>query len=531
MTHSKEQKVEINNSLTIKLLEFLLIACSVFVFTYYQNNNLGLAYNDARSHLDIGRRVVEGLTPGFTQLGSVWLPLPHLLMLPTIWNSWMWHSGLAGALPSMAAYVWIGLIIYRFLERLSIGLAGRIFGVLVFALNPNVLYLQSTAMTEILFLATMITAVYQLLLWQQGNNVSHLILSAFWVMLSTLTRYDGWFLYGSMLLLIFIQIAVQRGGYKSMEGKIILFITLGGLGILLWLGYNQLIFGSAFYFINGPYSAGAQQAQIAASGELATKHNLFLSLKYYGMAVLLNNGFIPLILGTLGGIALFINKKLIVGVRLATLALLAPVVFNILSLYIGQSVIFIPALDHHTWFNIRYGILVTPCLAIFAGYIIGKLPAPTGIKFGFAGITITAITYIAVITPIVTLADAKTGASQKNVSEVSAYLHTYAADQAGFVMISSASNDAIIFSSGLPMSRFITEGNGRYWSEASEHPELWARWIVMRTNDTTDGAFHAVKDKAGLAEYTLVEHFPFADVYQLQPQYRSHLITTSLYSI
>ena len=41
----------------------VLSAISIFAFLYYLDNGLGLAYNDARSHLDIGRRVVEGLKP------------------------------------------------------------------------------------------------------------------------------------------------------------------------------------------------------------------------------------------------------------------------------------------------------------------------------------------------------------------------------------------------------------------------------------------------------------------------------------
>jgi hypothetical protein len=72
------------------LLVLFLSLISIFSFYFYFNNGLGLSYNDARSHLDIGRRVVEGLKPGFAQLGSVWLPLPHILMVPTIWNDFMW---------------------------------------------------------------------------------------------------------------------------------------------------------------------------------------------------------------------------------------------------------------------------------------------------------------------------------------------------------------------------------------------------------------------------------------------------------
>ena len=41
-----------------------------------------LNYGDAIAHLHIARRVFDSHRPGLSQLGSVWLPLPHLLMIP-----------------------------------------------------------------------------------------------------------------------------------------------------------------------------------------------------------------------------------------------------------------------------------------------------------------------------------------------------------------------------------------------------------------------------------------------------------------
>ena len=40
--------------------------------------------------------------PGLAQLGGVWLPLPHLLMLPFVRKMEWWQNGLAGAWPSLA---------------------------------------------------------------------------------------------------------------------------------------------------------------------------------------------------------------------------------------------------------------------------------------------------------------------------------------------------------------------------------------------------------------------------------------------
>lgn len=217
-----------------------LVGVSVYFFNHFLHNGLGLSYNDARSHLDIGRRVVEGLKPGLAQLGSVWLPLNHMLMVPLIWNDWMWHTGLAGAIQNMFGFVATGLIIYKLLEKLRIGMLGRLVGVAAFAANVNILYLQSTAMTELLLIATMTIGVYELVLWHENDNVLHLIKSAFWIMLATLTRYDGWFLLAHAALLVIIQ-SWRKKGFRSVEGMVILFCTLGAAGIALWLLWNLMI--------------------------------------------------------------------------------------------------------------------------------------------------------------------------------------------------------------------------------------------------------------------------------------------------
>src|SRR3989338_4889937 len=247
----------------------VLTLLSVLAFVLYYQNGLGLAYKDARSHLDIGRRVVEGLNPGLAQLGSVWLPLTHAMMIPTIWNDFMWHSGLAGALWSMIGFVATGLLIYSFLKKLKVGILGQIVGVLIFALNLNILYLQSTAMTELVLIATMTAGVYYLLQWAIDKKITSIIASGFFIFLSTLVRYDGWFLLAMTTFIIGI-VAWYNFGKKSIEGLLFFFLTLSSFGIVLWFLWNALIFKDPLYFAFGPYSARTQQEQLEAAGALAT---------------------------------------------------------------------------------------------------------------------------------------------------------------------------------------------------------------------------------------------------------------------
>ncbi len=117
-----------------------------------------LLYGDAVAHLHIARRVFDSLTPGFRQLGSVWLPLPHILLLPFVWNMAWWRNGLAGACISIPSYVLGCAGMYR-LARMWLSVPAAIVVVAFYGLNPGLLYMATTAMNEPLFLAEMIWAV------------------------------------------------------------------------------------------------------------------------------------------------------------------------------------------------------------------------------------------------------------------------------------------------------------------------------------------------------------------------------------
>jgi hypothetical protein len=501
-------------------LGIILSIISVCGFLYYYANGLGLAYNDARSHLDISRRVIENLKPGFAQLGSVWLPLPHVLMLFTIWNDFMWHSGLAGALPSMIAYVSTGLIIYQFLRKIDVGMIGRLVGVFVFALNINVLYMQTTAMTELLLIVTMLAGIYELVKWHKEERLFYLVTSAFWIMLSTLIRYDGWFLFIFAAGLVSWHV-IKKYGYRTAEGAFVFFCTLGGFGIALWFFWNQIIFHDPLYFIFGPFSANAQQEQLEAAGVLATKKNFFFSLETYWYAMVYNASLFTVLLSCYGALLFWFDKRIAPAIRIASTMLLTPLFFNVLALFFGHSVLFVQGLSGNSWFNVRYGLMMVPSLAIFSGYTVSRAHS---LRFVIIGLLVFISFFSFMNKDAVTIDDARLGASGKNVSEVSGWLRDHATQKDGYVLISVASHDAIIFSSGLPMKRFIHEGTGDYWKLATSSPEQYARWLIMRTNDTNDMTFRILQGHPSWEKkYQLINHFPFADIYELKPEYVSLL--------
>ena len=139
---------------TVALLSAMLTLAALFFCSQHQ---LLLLYGDAVAHLHIARRIFDSREPGFRQLGSVWLPLPHLLLVPFVQKMSWWQSGVAAALPSMACYVAACVGLYR-LALCFVRHSVAWLAVAFFALNPGLLYFSTTAMTEPLFLAEMIWA-------------------------------------------------------------------------------------------------------------------------------------------------------------------------------------------------------------------------------------------------------------------------------------------------------------------------------------------------------------------------------------
>lgn len=507
------------------IVALVLSVVSIYFYLHFLFNGLGLSYNDARSHLDIGRRVVEGLKPGLAQLGSVWLPLNHMLMVPLIWNDWAWHSGFAGAFWNMLSFVGTGLLIYKYLEKIKVDMLGRLFGVFVFASNLNVLYLQSTAMTEPLLLFTMTASCYYLMLWLKEDRLLDLIKASFWVMLSTLVRYDGWFLLAYVTAIVALSTWRKRG-FKTAKGMTFLFLTLGAVGTVLWFGWNLLIFKDPLYFALGPYSAHAQQMQMLAAGALPTKGNPGLSLQVYLYSMIYNSVATVAFGGMIAAVVMWFDKKIDASVRLASTALWAPFMFNVLALILGFSVIFIQGISGDTWFNVRYGVMLMPTLAIFLGYIVNRLK---DFRWVIIGLTLFVTFFAFINVDSVSIDDARVGSSQKNVTEVSGWLNKNTKDKPGFILISAASHDAIIFSSNLPMKKFIHEGTGAYWESATIAPDRWARWIIMRTHDTNDSTFKFVGKAPGFVKYRLVESFPFADIYEIKDEFLRDVNTEAVY--
>ncbi|MBI3400113.1 MAG: hypothetical protein HY048_01730 [Acidobacteria bacterium] len=151
---------------------------------HYADLGLTLSHYDARGHLVVARRIFDSLTPGWQQIGAVWLPLPHLLNALPVQIDPFYRTGASAIAISIASFAIataaIGWIVLLITESASAALAGAA----VFALNPNVLYLQATPMTEPLLITLTTVAVGLLIAGSRGAG---------WAFaLACLTRYEAW---------------------------------------------------------------------------------------------------------------------------------------------------------------------------------------------------------------------------------------------------------------------------------------------------------------------------------------------------
>ena len=169
--------------------------CGIAAWFVFLQRDLVLSHYDAKAHLVVARRVIDNLTPGWQQIGAVWLPLPHLLqILPTQIDAF-YQTGLFGSLLSIAAFSISAWAAARLVLVTTGSPIGAVTAGLLLLLNPNLLYLHSTPMTEPLLLAMTALVVLWTCEWLSGAPTPPRRAPARlgWTMAAAVwTRYEAW---------------------------------------------------------------------------------------------------------------------------------------------------------------------------------------------------------------------------------------------------------------------------------------------------------------------------------------------------
>ncbi len=308
-----------------------VVACctvvSMAAIAWSWRHDAMLNYGDTVAHLHIARRVFDSRTPRFSQLGSVWLPLPHLLLIPFVQDYQWWATGLAGVIPSALAYIAGCAGLYRLVRHFASAAAAAL-ALTFFALNPNLLYLQTTAMTEPLFLCEFIWIAVWIVEWrmtldaetesarralravppaphgklspiaasiEKSKRLAAVALPrrrgawladptaqhSWWggifstqssrlqaliatgLVAATFTRYDGWII----ALIAWCGMGLAMWSHRRLSSLDFWMLTIVvAAAPLLWFTYNSVCFGDWLYFARGPFSAKAIEMRTSTSG-------------------------------------------------------------------------------------------------------------------------------------------------------------------------------------------------------------------------------------------------------------------------
>jgi hypothetical protein len=525
-------------NIAILFVAVLAAGTAVALIMYSHDRYSLLFYGDAVSHLVGARKLFDwSENPGWSQLGTVWLPLPHfLLVFPSLIDS-LFFTGFAGLAISLPCLALTAVFIYKIIERiLSAHLQANRWiisyaafaGALLYALNPNFLYLGITAMTEAPFMLFFAGSAYYLLKWFELYSTADLrkrskyvLISSIFASAATLCRYEGWvlpvFIITAVVLAEILQLRRRKIGENrsfaketsrsaSISGMVhatkktsvalmIMASLVSASGIAFWLVYNKVTYGNALEFESQKYYSAAAQAL-----SRPIRETLFLQplndFNVYGTTMFIVYG--PVVLASAGfGYYLYLRlrKSLSRGDRPRTektsfflLYLLLPAGFTIASLLIGIG-------EMTLWFNSRFVILIAPLVLVLVSVYISRQPKMIIRNKLFLFAVIGSLFAFQFCLPaygaVVTLADASagfdTGSSSYSVAAGEMMRHLYDGEGKIMVITGSSQEHRIMIASGIQLHNFddITESSS--WKKSFYAP--WNtddRFIILGRQPDSD---------------------------------------------
>jgi hypothetical protein len=483
-------------------------AASLVALAWSWRNGAMLNYGDAVAHLHIARRVFDSRRPGLTQLGSVWLPLPHLLMIPFVAIYGWWANGLAAVIPSALAYLAACAGFYR-LARRWLAAPAVALALAFFATNPNLLYLQTTAMTEPLFVCETIWAAVWLVEWranlesdpQRANRLLGWI--AFVLVAAVYTRYDGWVMAALAWAAIGIVLA-RRGELRSRAFWLASAVVVAAP--MIWFIYNAATFGDWLDFLRGPYSAKAIELRTAVPGWPPHPgwHNPWIALLFYVKAAEMDAaaaawGNVLLMLSGAGTAWAWLTARR-KGFAWALLIWL-PLPFYAYSVAYGSVPIFLPPWWPHSWYNTRYGLELLPALALGLGFstsfLLGAVREfkPAWAKYGATALFALILLNCAEMLrerPLVYVEGTKNIESRRQFeSEIPTAMRSLLAkNSGGTVLMETSVYPELVALTGIPLRQTINESDKEFYQAALAAPAANAYLVLAFNGDEIDRAVH-----------------------------------------
>ena len=484
------------------LFLFFGLASLAAVACCYSLVILNLHY-DGVARLNIARRVLDHPVPHYSHLGTVWLPLQQILLLPFVQNDFLWSSGLAGSIVSALAFCAACFCLFELSWLLHGSEWAGVLSSVAFVLNPNILYLQSTPLGEMLYIALFLAALLALAKFSEQISVPSAVACGGCVLLASLTRYDGWLLPPLGTGLVLTAILCDHRSMRQSALSIAVYSIVATAGIAGWLVYNQVAFSDPLAFLRGEYATHRNVGRIVGESGMAHYPPMGDPLKavaYYVEAARLGAGDVLLIAGGLGFFTVlwwrsWKNPTLWSGI----LCFLLPPVFYIVNMVQGSGIVFVPSLPPHGILNVRYTALFVPGLCLFLPGVVntlvhsarrvgglGWLSGLLGAKWG-----VGAILAVLLVSGVWQLKNGIRGVAFVQEAYVNGFERKQTDYQAGAFFRTHYDGQPILIDLGqhgiipqqarIRLKSLVNEDTA--WNAALAKPSLFVGWIVEQEGD------------------------------------------------
>lgn len=478
---------------TLAVWAVILAVAMAGLYFFYTRGYSNL-YGDGIAHMEGARRLFDSLNPGYPEIGTVWLPLFHLVAAPFTLNDFLWRTGLAGSLVSTAAFILVAWFIFRLAFELNRNGAAAALALAGFLLCPNNLYLASTPLTEPLALLWTVLVVYGLFRFRGSGRTRALVGSAVAAFFGTLTRYDAWYLLPFATLFVLL---ARQGSWPLRLRRAALFAGVGGLGPFLWILHNAFRFGNPLEFYNGPFSAQAIYAhQLATLAfRYPTDGSLVVAARYYLSDLKLVIGIGPVVLSAFGLLAWALDRRDRAR-RAAVLLLLVPLPFYVHALAYAAVPLYVPTQFPNTYYNLRYGLAMVAATSVLPSFWLSQyLPRKTrsvlvvillGILLAQALSTFShGVSQLAVLREGVL----NTPCRSKRQEAVTRFLREHYDGER--VLMALGQWPCVMPQVGIPYHQTLTQANRPYWLKMRSKPEELVEWIIRGDGDAVDELMRA----------------------------------------
>lgn len=479
---------------TVLLVWAVIIAVDLASLLFFASRGLNNLYGDGMAHVEGARRIFDSLTPGYREIGTVWLPLFHLLAAPLAINNTLWRTGLAGSLISAAAFAVAAWFVLRLACEMNRNRAAGGLALAGVLLCVSLLFLASTPMTEVLAILWTVLLVFFLFRFHQSGMTNPLLLASAAALLDTLTRYDGWYMLPFAAL--FVLLCRPEAWPKRLRHALI-FGLISGLGPLLWIAHNAYRFHNPLEFYSGPGSAKAIYThQLLTTGfAYPTDGSLWISARYYLEGVRLVVGPWSLILASLGAVVWILDREERRH-RAAALLLLVPLPFYVQSLAFSSVALYVPTLFPHSYYNLRYGVQMAPALAVLPSFLLsGRLSHKTRAELlavlviVLAGQSLGAVWRGIRKVPVVTEAIVNTPCRSEAEQDVIRSLRERYTG--GTVFLDPQEWPCVMPQVGIPYREILTPRDRGLARKLHSVARAGVRWIILKRGDSVDHVIEA----------------------------------------